>query len=63
MKTGDIMARSSNDMRAIRMASGMAMVAFVDGFFLSLAILIILFAQYPKLALITIIPLPSSLLL
>jgi ATP-binding cassette subfamily B protein len=58
MKTGDIMARSSNDMHAVRMASGMALVAFVDGFFLSLAILIILFAQYPKLALITILPLP-----
>src|SRR6056297_2213177 len=58
MKTGDIMARSSNDMRAIRMASGMAVVAFIDGFFLSLAILIILFSQFPKLALITIVPLP-----
>ncbi len=58
MKTGDIMARSSNDMRAIRMASGMALVAFVDGFFLSIAILVILFAQFPRLAVVTIIPLP-----
>lgn len=58
MRTGDIMARSSNDMRAVRMASGMALVAFIDGIFLSVAILIILFAQFPKLALITIIPLP-----
>ncbi|HDQ13336.1 MAG TPA: ABC transporter ATP-binding protein [Sediminispirochaeta sp.] len=58
MRTGDIMARSSNDMRAIRMASGMALVAFIDGFFLSMAILAILFSQFPKLALITIIPLP-----
>ncbi len=58
MRTGDIMARSSNDMRAIRMASGMALVAFIDGFFLSVAILAILFAQFPRLALITIIPLP-----
>jgi len=58
MKTGDIMARSSNDMRAIQMASGMALVAFIDGFFLSVAILVILFAQFPRLALITIIPLP-----
>ncbi|MCF7953571.1 MAG: ABC transporter ATP-binding protein/permease [Spirochaetales bacterium] len=58
MRTGDIMARSSNDMRAVRMASGMALVAFIDGIFLSVAILIILFTQFPKLALITIIPLP-----
>lgn len=58
MKTGDIMARSSNDMRAIQMASGMALVAFIDGFFLTIAILAILFAQFPTLALVTIIPLP-----
>ena len=58
MKTGDIMARATNDMRAIRMASGMALVAFIDGFFLSVAILAILFAQQPGLAAVTIIPLP-----
>ena len=28
---GDIMARATNDMQAIRMATGMAFVAFVDG--------------------------------
>ncbi len=58
MKTGDIMARATNDMRAIRMASGMALVAFIDGLFLSIAILIILFSTYPTLALITVLPLP-----
>ncbi|MFO7850437.1 MAG: ABC transporter transmembrane domain-containing protein, partial [Spirochaetia bacterium] len=58
MKTGDIMARATNDMRAIRMASGMALVAFVDGFFLSVAILVILFTSNPTLAALTIIPLP-----
>ena len=57
-KTGDIMARATNDMRAIRMATGMALVAFIDGFFLSVAILAILFTQHPTLALITIAPLP-----
>jgi ATP-binding cassette subfamily B protein len=45
-------------MRAIRMATGMALVAFIDGFFLSVAILAILFAQHSTLALITITPLP-----
>ncbi len=57
-KTGDIMARMTNDMRAIRMASGMALVAFTDGVFMTLAILWILFSQYPSLAAITVIPLP-----
>jgi ATP-binding cassette subfamily B protein len=57
-KTGDIMARATNDMRAIRMATGMALVAFIDGFFLSVAILAILFTQHSTLALITITPLP-----
>ncbi len=58
MKTGDIMARATNDMHAIRMASGMALVAFMDGLFLTIAILIILFSTYPLLAAVTIIPLP-----
>jgi len=58
MKTGDIMARATNDMRSIRMATGMALVAFVDGLFLTLAIVIILFSTNPSLALLTIAPLP-----
>ena len=57
-KTGDIMARMTNDMKAVRMASGMAFVAFIDGLFMTLAILIILFSTYSRLTLITIIPLP-----
>jgi ATP-binding cassette subfamily B multidrug efflux pump len=57
-KTGDLMARFSNDMRAIRMASGMALVAFVDGLFMALAILIILFSHNPRLAAFSVIPLP-----
>ncbi len=62
-KTGDLMARATNDMRAIRMASGMAFVAFVDATFLTIAILIIIFSEYPKLAAISIIPLPVITLL
>ena len=57
-KTGDLMARATNDMRAIRMASGMAFVAFIDATFLSVAILIIIFSEYPRLAAISVIPLP-----
>jgi len=55
---GDLMARSTNDMNAIRMASGMALVALFDGLFMTVAILIILFAQQPRIAALSIIPLP-----
>ncbi len=62
-KTGDIMALMTNDMNAIRMASGMALVAFTDGLFMTVAIVVILFSQYPRIALLTIIPLPILTLL
>ncbi|MFP4300689.1 MAG: ABC transporter ATP-binding protein [Spirochaetaceae bacterium] len=57
-KTGDLMARATNDMNAIRTAVGMALVAFIDGVFMTLAILIILFSQNARLAALIIIPLP-----
>ena len=57
-KIGDLMAHMTNDMNAIRMATGMALVSFVDGFFMTLAILVILIAQNPRLALLSISPLP-----
>ncbi|MFW6329539.1 MAG: ABC transporter ATP-binding protein, partial [Alkalispirochaetaceae bacterium] len=57
-KTGDLMARATNDMNAIRMAAGMALVAFIDGVFMTLAILVILFSQNARLAALVIIPLP-----
>jgi ATP-binding cassette subfamily B multidrug efflux pump len=57
-KTGDLMAHLTNDMHAIRMATGMALVSFVDGFFMTLAILAILIAQNARLALLSISPLP-----
>jgi ATP-binding cassette subfamily B protein len=55
---GDLMARSTNDMNAIRMASGMALVALFDGIFLTIGILIILFTSVPEIAAFTILPLP-----
>ncbi|MGD9940253.1 MAG: ABC transporter ATP-binding protein [Clostridia bacterium] len=55
---GDIMARATNDMQAIRMATGMAFVAFVDGVFMSVAILVVMFVQNPGTTLWTIAPLP-----
>ncbi len=57
-KTGDIMARATNDMGAIRQATGMGFVSFVDGTFMAIAILAIMIAQNPGTALLTIIPLP-----
>lgn len=57
-KTGDIMAKATNDMGAIRQAMGMGLVTFVDGTFMALAILAIMIAQNPGTALLTIIPLP-----
>ncbi|MBP7264533.1 MAG: ABC transporter ATP-binding protein [Spirochaetia bacterium] len=55
---GDLMARATNDMQAIRMATGMAFVSFVDGVFMSMAILVVMFAQSPATTGWTIIPLP-----
>jgi ATP-binding cassette subfamily B protein len=55
---GDIMARATNDMHAIRMATGMAFVSFVDGVFMSSAILVVMLIQNPQTTLWTIIPLP-----
>ena len=57
-KTGDLMAKATNDMGAIRQATGMGFVSFVDGTFMSIAILIIMIVESPRTALFTIIPLP-----
>jgi ATP-binding cassette subfamily B protein len=57
-KIGDLMARSTNDLNAVRMAIGMGLVAMVDFVVMSSAILAILFAQDPRLAMFSIIPLP-----
>lgn len=56
--TGDLMARATNDLKNVRMAAGMGLVAFVDGIFMTLAILIILFSRHPRLTLIVVLPLP-----
>ncbi len=58
-KTGDLMAHMTNDINAVRMATGMAVVAFVDGLFMTLAILGIMLATNPRLTLLSIAPLPA----
>ncbi len=55
---GDLMARATNDMQAVRMACGMAFVSFVDGIFMSFAILLVMFSQNPGTTVWTVAPLP-----
>jgi ATP-binding cassette subfamily B protein len=57
-KIGDLMARSTNDLDAVRMAIGMGLVALVDFVVMTTAILIIIFVQDARSALFSVIPLP-----
>jgi ATP-binding cassette subfamily B protein len=57
-KIGDLMARSINDLHAVRMSIGMGVVALFDFVFMASAILIIIFIQDASSALVSIIPLP-----
>ena len=57
-KIGDLMARSTNDLNAVRMAIGMGLIALVDFFVMGTAILVILFVQDARSAMFSIIPLP-----
>jgi len=57
-KIGDLMARSTNDLGAVRMAIGMGLVALVDFVVMTTAILIIIFVQDARSALFSVIPLP-----
>lgn len=62
-KIGDLMARSINDLGAIRRALAMGLVAFFDFIFMATAILIIIFIQDARSAMYSIIPLPFVTLL
>ena len=57
-KVGDLMARATNDLRSVRMATGMALIAFIDGIFMTIVILTALFVGYGRLGLLIVIPLP-----
>lgn len=57
-ETGDLMARATGDMNHVRMAAGMGFVALFDGLFMTLFILLIIFFQFPQLALIVLAPFP-----
>jgi ATP-binding cassette subfamily B protein len=57
-KIGDLMARATNDINAVRMSIGWGLVAFVDGTVMAVSILVIMFVQDAGTALPAIIPLP-----
>jgi len=57
-KTGDLMARSINDITAIRMATGMGIVSFIDGFIMGISAIFLMIYISPFLALISLIPAP-----
>ncbi|MDR0600878.1 MAG: ABC transporter ATP-binding protein/permease [Treponema sp.] len=57
-KIGDLMARSINDLGAVRMSIGMGFVAFIDFIFMATSILIIIFIQDARSAFFAVLPLP-----
>ena len=57
-KTGDLMARLTQDLEAVRMATGMALVALIDGVCMTIAIVAILVVQGAELAVVLVVPLP-----
>ncbi|MDR1788205.1 MAG: ABC transporter ATP-binding protein/permease [Treponema sp.] len=57
-KIGDLMARATNDLDAVRHAIGMGVVALVDGTLMAAAILVIIFVQDTRTAALAVLPLP-----
>ncbi len=62
-KIGDLIARATNDLNAVRNALGIGFVAFFDSTIMALAILVIMIVQDSQTALVSIIPLPVIILL
>ena len=57
-KTGDLMARAINDINAIRMATGMGLVALTDGVVLGVSAIGFMLYIDPSLTLISLLPAP-----
>ena len=57
-KTGDLMARAINDINAIRMATGMGLVALTDGMVLGMAAIGFMLYISPYLTMISLLPAP-----
>jgi ATP-binding cassette subfamily B protein len=62
-KIGDLMARATNDINAVRMAIGWGVVALVDGTIMAASILVIIFIQDAGTAAPAVLPLPFITLL
>ena len=62
-KTGDIMARAINDINAIRMATGIGIVALIDGSILGLAAIGFMISINLKLTIFSLIPAPVVIIL
>ncbi|MFH1488738.1 MAG: ABC transporter ATP-binding protein [Pseudomonadota bacterium] len=61
--TGDLMARAINDINAVRMATGMGMVALVDGMVLGIAAIGFMIYIHPLLTAFSLISAPLVILL
>ncbi|MDR2784322.1 MAG: ABC transporter ATP-binding protein/permease [Treponema sp.] len=57
-KIGDLMARSTNDLGAVRMAIGWGLVNIFDGIAMGVTIIIIIFIQDARTAFFAVLPLP-----
>ncbi|MCL2319013.1 MAG: ABC transporter ATP-binding protein/permease [Treponema sp.] len=57
-KIGDLMARATNDLNAVRESIGMGLVALVDGTVMAAAILVVIFVQDTRTAAWAVLPLP-----
>jgi ATP-binding cassette subfamily B protein len=58
IRTGDLMARATNDINAVRMATGMGLVALTDGLVLGVSAIGFMLYIAPSLTLISILPAP-----
>ncbi len=56
--TGDLMARATNDLNAIRMAAGMGLVALVDSLVLGAATIGFMLHLSPRLTMLALVPMP-----
>lgn len=56
--TGDLMARSGNDMSSVQMACGMGLVAAVDALMMSSAAIAFMMYIHPQLTLLALLPMP-----
>lgn len=57
-KIGDLIARSTSDLHAVRMAIGWGLVAGIDGSVMALSILAIIFVEDAPTAMFAVLPLP-----